>query len=161
MKKLFNIIIKRFKNEYGFTMIELIIVIAIIGIIGAMIIPNFTETTTRSKIKTDVNGLRAIQNAVDLYEAETGVKLDNLETLTSNGYIKNKDIQYTGAEYALTNKSSEDTYVKYIFPKTANIKYKKYIAGIKEIINAQTGVEFEDSYINSINNEDILEVRLK
>lgn len=40
---------KKFKNEKGFTMIELIIVIALIAIIGAMLVPSFSETVKRDR----------------------------------------------------------------------------------------------------------------
>lgn len=63
---------KLFKEEKGFTMIELIIVIAIIAIIGAIIAPSFTKATTKSKIKADVASIREVNRQIALYMAEKG-----------------------------------------------------------------------------------------
>lgn len=43
------------KKKKGFTLIELIIVIAIIAIIAAFAIPNFIRVQNNSKIDADVN----------------------------------------------------------------------------------------------------------
>lgn len=79
--------LKKFNNEKGFTMIELIIVIALIAVIGAMLVPNFSETVKRTKIKTDINSLRTIQNAIDLYEAESNTEVTSIQQLSDNGYL--------------------------------------------------------------------------
>ncbi|WP_058485233.1 prepilin-type N-terminal cleavage/methylation domain-containing protein [Defluviitalea phaphyphila] len=83
-----NMIKKLFKQEKGFTMIELIIVIAIIAILGAIIAPNFAKATTKSKVKSDVASIREINKQIALYMAEHGEYPG-----------ENEDINYT-TEYA-------------------------------------------------------------
>ena len=63
---------KRLKSESGFTMVELIIVVAIMGIIGAVLVPQFSRTTQKARITTDISSVKAIQRQIDRYKAEFG-----------------------------------------------------------------------------------------
>ena len=66
------------KNNRGFTLLELLIALAILAIIAAIIIPNFFATTDRARLRSDIASARVIQNAMELYHAERGVNLGDL-----------------------------------------------------------------------------------
>ncbi len=61
---------EKLKAQSGFTMVELIIVVAIMGIIGAILVPQFSKTTEKARITTDINSVKAIQRQIDRYHAE-------------------------------------------------------------------------------------------
>lgn len=61
----------RARKESAFTLIELLIVVAIIAILAAIAVPNFLEAQTRAKISRVAGDLRNISYGLDLY------KLDN------------------------------------------------------------------------------------
>jgi len=61
----------RMRNKKGFTLIELMIVVAIIGILAAIAIPNFLKFQAKSKQSEAKTNLKAI------YTAETGYYGEN------------------------------------------------------------------------------------
>ena len=54
-------------NRRAFTLIELLIVVAIIGILAAMAVPNFLNAQVRAKIGRVYADLRSIQTALEMY----------------------------------------------------------------------------------------------
>lgn len=60
------------KNK-GFTLIELMIVIAIIGILSAVAIPNFINARDKGRITAAISALRIIQTGLELYMANIDI----------------------------------------------------------------------------------------
>ena len=61
------------KNQWGFTLIELMIVVAIIGILAAIAIPMYLDYTTRSQIAEGLNVAGGAKEAVTEYYQDRGV----------------------------------------------------------------------------------------
>lgn len=72
-------------NRQAFTLIELLIVVAIIGILAAIAVPNFLNAQTRAKVSRAVADLRSIGTALEMY------RLDNndymLGPITLSAYM--------------------------------------------------------------------------
>jgi len=64
---------KHLGKDSGFTLIELMIVVAIIGILAAIAIPNFTRFQLKSKSSEGKVNLAAIRTAQEAYAAEFGL----------------------------------------------------------------------------------------
>jgi len=78
---------KNLRNEKGFTLIELIIVIAIIAIISAILAPSFSRMTMRTRLKADISTARELTRQASLYNADQGQYPTNLSDLKDKEYI--------------------------------------------------------------------------
>ncbi|MEL7568046.1 MAG: prepilin-type N-terminal cleavage/methylation domain-containing protein [Dehalobacterium sp.] len=81
------------KNDKGFTLIELMVVVVILGILAAIAIPRFTDKTAQAERAREKADIKIIQNAIDMYyfdekdyptDLEGSVTPDDLEALVPN-----------------------------------------------------------------------------
>lgn len=85
----------------AFTLVEIMIVVAIIATLAAIAVPGFLRARKRSQASRVLNDLRLIDNACDMYAIETNKKTNdpiNVADWTnylkkgSNLYVSGKDI---------------------------------------------------------------------
>src|SRR5262245_4283480 len=63
---------KRMRNQRGFTLIELMIVVAIIGILTAIAFPLYANIQARARVAKAQADARTLASAVVVYSAHTG-----------------------------------------------------------------------------------------
>jgi type II secretion system protein G len=73
----------RVGNERGFTLIELMIVVAIIGILAAIAIPLYANVQARARIGKAQADVRTLAGAVSSYQAHVGSLPGTLGALTA------------------------------------------------------------------------------
>jgi prepilin-type N-terminal cleavage/methylation domain-containing protein len=88
------------KRRGGFTLVEIMIVVAIIALLAAIAVPGFLRARKRSQASKILNDLRIIDAAVDQYAIETN-RATGFQVLTTDwtNYLKKGSILYnTGAD---------------------------------------------------------------
>nr|WP_026133526.1 pilin [Janthinobacterium sp. CG3] len=66
--------------QAGFTLIELMIVVAIIGILAAVAIPAYSDYTVKAKVANAMSAAGAMKTAIALCAQEAGGELTNCNT---------------------------------------------------------------------------------
>jgi len=93
--------IKKLKNKRaGFTLVEIMIVVAIIALLAAIAVPGFLRARKRSQASKIINDLRLVDAAVDQYAIERGKKsADSVAIADWTAYVKKDTNLYaTGAD---------------------------------------------------------------
>ena len=58
------------KSQSGFTLVEILIVVVILGILAAIVIPQFTEASTEAKTSSLVTDLQSVRSQIQLYKIQ-------------------------------------------------------------------------------------------
>jgi len=88
------------KRRGGFTLVEIMIVVAIIALLAAIAVPGFLRARKRSQASRILNDLRLIDSAVDQYAIETNKASGATVAMTDwTNYLKKGSVLYnTGAD---------------------------------------------------------------
>ena len=79
---------KIMNNNKGFTIIEMMTVIAVIGILTTIAAPSFQRSVIRAKEASLRNSLFVLRDVLDQYYADHGDYPESLEVLTQTKYIR-------------------------------------------------------------------------
>lgn len=79
--------IKLLRSKRGFTLVEIMIVVAIIGLLAAIAIPNFIKSRNRSRDAVCVNNMKQIASALEQVCMENDFDATNPATGATDGSV--------------------------------------------------------------------------
>lgn len=93
-----------FKNEKGFTLIEMLVVLLIITVLILLIVPSLGSKTETMHEEGCEALVITVQGQADMYEFENNTKVDSITTLRDNDYINDNQMTCkNGKELTITN----------------------------------------------------------
>lgn len=109
---------KNLLNNQGFTLIELLMVVIILGILAAIVVPQFSSSSTDAKESVLKSNLATIRGALELYALQHN---EQYPTATTSDDFVDQLILYTDKSHDVTEtKGSTHPYGPYLksgFPK--------------------------------------------
>ena len=97
-------------RKSGFTLVEIMIVVAIIALLAAIAVPGFLRARKRSQASRIINDLRLIDSAIDQYAIETNKSSGNSVAITDwTNYLKKDTNLYSTGKDILGNSYGDQT----------------------------------------------------
>ena len=107
------------RKDAGFTLIEILLVVVIIGMLAAVALPRLGGRVGQSQVAAARAGVGAVSTAIDLYETDNGKLPESLQNLITKGNEPNWNGPYLrkaeglkdpwGHEYQYSKQGSEYT----------------------------------------------------
>lgn len=81
-------VMKKHRAYFGFTLIEILVVLAIIATMLSLVTPRYFETISRSKETTLRHDLIIMREAIDKFYSDRNVYPESLDDLVQNKYLR-------------------------------------------------------------------------
>ncbi len=113
------------RNENGFSLIELLIVVAIIGVLAAIAIPRMTESKVPAYDATAKADIKNAITAIEMYNIKNGTYPASESDLLASGFSLSSGVSFD--RYSLdTNNGIQSIHMHLQHAKSPNAWHAKY-----------------------------------
>jgi general secretion pathway protein G len=102
----------KMRAKSGFTLVEILIVVVILGILAAIVIPQFTEASTEAKTSSLCTDLQTMRSQIELYKIQHNDALPDMAVAVAGG--DNDLTQPTDVYGTVVAAGTADSYGPYI-----------------------------------------------
>jgi general secretion pathway protein G len=108
------------KAKSGFTLVEILIVVVILGILAAIVIPQFTEASSEAKMSSLCTDLQSVRSQIELYKIQHNDAMPGQSNLAIGGThtggagFINALISYTDIDGETTTSDDPNGYGPYL-----------------------------------------------
>ena len=141
-------------NKKGFTIVELVIVIAVVAILAAVLIPTFVSVTKKANESADIQACRQMNTYLAINEVTEGKTIDDVYSLLSeNGMTaKNYHPLYSGRFFFWDSKINRVIYTdenyNVLFPENSDAKMANGWASLSGKIKEEQVTVATDGKVN-------------
>lgn len=89
----------RTRTQKGFTLVEILIVVVILGILAAIVIPQFSEASTEARLNSLSSNLQTMRSQISLYKVQHNDNppaLNTFENQMTKKTLQNGDVDAAG-----------------------------------------------------------------
>jgi general secretion pathway protein G len=112
------------RAKKGFTLVEILIVVVILGILAAIVIPQFTEASTEAKTSSLVTDLQSVRSQIQLYKVNHNDNLPGVPNGTQHpatgATFSTAMTGYTDVFGAIKTSTDPNTYGPYLMKIPTN-----------------------------------------
>lgn len=116
---------KKLMNKKGFTLIEMLVVIAIIAVLVAIIVPTVTSATKKANAATDAANLRSVMAEANIYVLSNDVDISGSTAVDLTDHVQ--DVACKSDEGELKVEGKDGVVTAYF--GTHDVDYYANIAG--------------------------------